>query len=110
MDHQHSGELYLSCQGHGIINLLHAVQGYRDNQDDARCPLVQNQGGQDCAQDVSSWNRLLQSCMGLSQCYVVVPSVELEQCPLEGEVYSNYLQVQYQCVAGKGSSQSLVCY
>ena len=87
------GELYLSCQSQGIINILSAVQGYSPLITQSNCTMDQSTN---CTRIATQDAELLKKCMGHMTC-----NPPARPIPLNCGRKSNFMYVLYQCIAGK---------
>lgn len=89
-------EIYLNCHYQGVINILYAEHGYHSNFSSGggqKCQPVYQRG---CTRNAMGHYKLLESCMGLRECRVVISRETIPSCSHD----SNYFQVEYQCIQG----------
>ena len=92
LHNQNVSEIYLDCTEVGVIEVITAVEGFKEMQENAICDYVTD--GQ-CEVGAANHHQLMRMCMGASECAVGVDMIPLPRC---GEVESNYMQVDYKCI------------
>jgi len=89
-------ELFLSCRSQGVINVLHARQGWRADINTSSCKRPDDISGDTCVMHMQG-DEMMDICSGKQECNVQVARARLPSCPHN----SSYLLTEYQCIEGQ---------